>query len=187
MSFSKQLPVSIIKKAQKGDKFAIAHIYHEFKSPIYSMAYRILLDKAAAEDVLHQVIEKVMLKISSLKEARSFNGWLKAISYHTAIDYVNARTKEVELDTTTEWDQVAPKLVTDMQESSFDVMKYLASLNERERLVVIMFLVEGYTHNEVAQTLGISESNSKQIYRRALLKLNNLSAKGAYSGSLNHH
>ncbi len=179
MSFSKRLPNKVIIKAQKGDKFAITQIYHEYKSAILGLSYRILQDSYAAEDILQQVIEKMMNKITSLKDPSKFNGWLKTLTYRASIDYVNKKSKEVNSDSLDELDS---DYSVSQEVTSYDIEKYLEILNERERIVVILFLVEGTSHNEVAEKLDISEVNSKQIYRRAMNKLKELALKQSYSG-----
>ncbi len=177
MSFKQRLPNTIILKAQKRDQFALTHIYHQYKSAIYGLAYRITQDRDASEDILQQVIEKVILKINALKEPEKFNGWLKTLSYRVTIDYLNKSSKN--LDTEFDIDSFESQ---SFETTSLDIEKYLAVLNSRERLVLNLFLVEGYKHQEIAEKIGISEVNSKQIYRRSLQKLNNLSIKASYSG-----
>lgn len=180
MSFSKRLPNSIIIKAQQGDKFAITQIYQEYKSAIFGLSFRILQDRDAAEDILQQVIERMMQKMNTLNEPSKFNGWLKTLTYRASIDYVNKSAKELGAD-------ILEELVTDdsgYAEATLDIDKYLAILNQRERLIVVLFLVEGLSHREVAEKLAISEVNSKQIYRRSLNKLKQLAAKESYGGAM---
>ncbi len=177
MSFKRRLAAKVIKKAQQGDKFAFTHIYHQYKSAIYSLALRILRDSDAAEDIVHQVIEKVLVKIRDLDDVTKFNGWLKTLSYRTTIDYLNKRARDISMDLVDEVIDIASFDV-----NTLDIEKYLAILKPMERLVVILFLVEGYKHKEIAIKLDISEPSSKQIYRRSLNKLKLLESKVAFSG-----
>lgn len=177
VSFKQRLPTKIIFKAQSGDKFALTHIYNEYKSAIYSLAYRILQDRDASEDVLQQVIEKVILKVSDLNDVNKFNGWLKTLSYRITIDYLNKSKSQVVLD------EIENSLLVKEDElTTLDLDKYLQILNSRERLVLVLFLIEGYQHQEIADKLDLTEGNSKQIYRRALNKLKSLADKQAFSG-----
>ncbi|NVJ68103.1 MAG: sigma-70 family RNA polymerase sigma factor [Gammaproteobacteria bacterium] len=182
MSFSKRLPIKVIQKAQEGDKFAITQIYHEYKSAILGLSYRILQDSCAAEDILQQVIVKMMNKVSNLNDPAKFNGWLKTLTYRASIDHINKHKKEIGLES---MDELSSYETDTLGETNLDLEKYLINLNERERLVIILFLVEGATHKEVAEQLEISEVNSKQIYRRAMNKLKQLVTKTSYSGVMN--
>ncbi|WP_251359979.1 RNA polymerase sigma factor [Kangiella sp. TOML190] len=182
MSFSKRLPKSVIAKAQDGDQFALTTIYQEFKSPIYSLAYHITNNKAAAEDILQLVIEKVINKVSDVKNPAAFNGWLKTITYREAIDFIGKRKFEMPFEE--ELPEIHySEIVHILNETTFDIENYLKILSERERLVVLMFVLEGYSHREIAEELDISESNSKQIYSRSLQKLNLLTKKESFGGS----
>lgn len=182
MSFSKQLPISIIKRAQRGDQFALVQIYHEYKVAIYSLAHRITQDRDASEDIVQQVVEKVLLKIKYLNNRKGFNGWLKRIAYNQTIDYIKKKDKEISIEDMQLDFTESVNLTKSLSETAYDVKKFLTLLNKTERLVVVMFSLEGYSHKDIARALSISESSSKQIYRRSLMKLEKLSQKESYSG-----
>ncbi len=182
MSFSKRLPISVITKAQNGDQFALATIYQEFKSPIYTLAYHITNNKAAAEDILQLVIEKVINKVSDVQNPAGFNGWLKTVTYREAIDFVGKQKSELPFEEE-QLDLDYSKVTHILHETTFDIENYLKILKERERLVVLMFALEGYSHKEIAKELQITESNAKQIYSRSLQKLNLLTKKESFGGA----
>lgn len=182
MSFAASCSSRVIKKAQQGDKFALVQIYHLYKTPVYNLAYRMLNDSDLAADVLQMVFLKMMQNIQALSENNKIGPWLKRITYNLIIDTIRKRQKEVLLEENViefiEYDN-AVKVV---QSEYFDVEKYLATLSERERLIIYLFVIEGYNHSEIAIELEITESNSKQIYRRSLKKLLTTAKLTHYSG-----
>ncbi|MRX26679.1 RNA polymerase sigma factor [Kangiella sp. HZ709] len=182
MSFSKRLPTKVIIKAQKGDKFALTTIYQEFKVPVFNLAYKVTLNTAASEDILQQVFEKVINKIIFLDNPSTFNGWIKTITYRASIDYINKKKLHVDLSLVESGNVDYEKLLFSINEESLDIEKYLKNLADRERVVLILFVVEGYSHREIGNLLDITEGNSKQIYKRLLAKLSKVSNLAGYSG-----
>lgn len=182
LSFATECSKAIILKAQARDKFAITQIYHTYKSPIYSLAFRMLNDKQAAEDILQTVVEKIIVKLPNLSEPKKLGSWIKSMTYNSVIDLIRKNSKVVMLDEPIieflEYGQIS-QIITD---DSFDLSSFLSTLKEIERLVVTLHAIEGYTHSEVSKKVGISESNSKQIYRRTLKKLESMANLECYSG-----
>lgn len=183
MSFAALCSKAVVRKAQEGDKFAICQIYNTYKVAIYSLAYQMLKDKHSAEDILQTVVEKMILKLGKLSEPNKLGSWLKRMTYNTVIDHFRKHSKEVFLDEPLiehlEFEQVTKTLADEL----FDLEAYLSSLKPLERLVVSLHAIEGYGHAEVASKLDISESNSKQLYRRSLKKLESIAALERNSGN----
>ncbi len=184
LNFSKRVADRVIYKAAKGDKFALATLYHEFKKPVFNLAYKITLNADSAEDILQQVFEKVIYHVDTVRKPSAFNGWLKTITYRQSINYVQKLENYISIEdlesSSIDYSDAYSKLNTEL----LDLEKYLYVLNERERLVVFLFLIEGYEHKKIGDMLDFSENNSKQIYRRSLNKLKRVGEKDSYSGNL---
>ncbi|AUD78682.1 sigma-70 family RNA polymerase sigma factor [Kangiella profundi] len=182
MSFVALCPKKVIRKALAGDKFAFAQIYNTYKQPVYSLAYRMLQDVDASSDILQQVFLKVMTRLDDINDHTKLGSWIKRITYNCVIDYIRANSRE-SLGINDDYfadDFLAPQHIS-FDDYDLDVL--LSTLNARERSVLILFSVEEYTHQEIASMLSISESNSKQIYSRALKKLSQLAELERYSGN----
>lgn len=182
MSFATPCSKQIIKNAIAGDRLAYGQIYNTYKQAVYSLAYRMLQNPDAALDVLQQVFLKVMTRLVDVKDYSKFGSWLKRIAYNCVIDYIRANEREM---TGFDDDHFACGDYSGKQDSlaEFDLDSLLKGLSGRERAVLILFSIEEYTHQEIASELGISESNSKQIYSRSLQKLSRLASLERYSGS----
>lgn len=172
----------IIRKALAGDKFAFAQIYNTYKQPVYSLAYRMLQDVDASSDILQQVFLKVMTRLDAINDHTKLGSWIKRITYNCVIDYIRANSRE---SLGFNDDHFADDFSAPQHNSfdDYDLDVLLRTLNARERSVLILFSVEEYTHQEIASMLSISESNSKQIYSRALKKLSQLAELERYSGN----
>ena len=182
VSFATPCPKKVIRKALAGDRFAFAQIYNMYKQAVYSLAYRMLQDADASSDILQQVFLKVMTRLDNVNDHRKFSSWLKRITYNCVIDFIRANSRET---TGSNDDHFADDILVSQSDSidDYDLDVLLKTLNARERSVLILFSVEEYTHQEIATILSISESNSKQIYSRALKKLSQLAELERYSGN----
>ncbi|AOE49979.1 RNA polymerase sigma factor [Kangiella sediminilitoris] len=182
MSFKLSCPKKIIKKAQKGDKFAITHIYQLYKQPVFNLAYQMLRDEQRAADILQTVMVKMMTGIDAVSDTKKLNGWMKRVTYNTIIDVIRANSKLVDIDDSEAFDYSAPESLSVIQSEHWDVQRFLDLLDERERLVVWLSTVEGYTHREISNTLDISEQNSRVVFSRAMKSLKSLASDQRYSG-----
>lgn len=182
MSFAKHCPIEVIEGAVKGDADAFACIYETYKQPVYSLAYRMLQNPDSASDILQQVFEKIMIRLSDIQDHNKLGSWIKRITYNCVIDHIRANDKEA-VGLGEDYILSHPHLSYKDPLGSFDLDVFLESLDARERMVLVLFSIENYTHQEIAQELEISVSNSKQIYSRALKKLVQLAKLERYSGN----
>ena len=182
MSFHQNCPKKVINKAKKGDKFALTQIYELYKAPIFHLAFQMLRDEHKANDVLQTVMLKVINSIKSLSNITTFNGWIKRITYNTVIDIIRANQKLVDIGDESEFDYSEDDIVNNLNSPSWDLEQFLSILSERERLVVWLYAVEGLSHSEVAETIEVSEQNSRIIFSRAMKSLKSLAEDPRYSG-----
>ncbi len=182
MSFAIPCSKQVVRKALAGDMSAYAQIYNTYKQAVYSLAYRMLQNPDAASDILQQVFLKVMTRLSDVNDYSKFGSWLKRITYNCVIDYIRANERDA---TGFDDDHFAGDAFKSKSDSlaGYDLDSLLMTLCERERAVLVLFSIEEYTHQEIASQLGISESNSKQIYSRSLQKLSKLAQLERYSGN----
>lgn len=182
MSFNLNCSTSVIKRAQKGDKFALTQIYQLYKQPVFNLAYQMLRDEQRANDILQTVMVKMMTGINSVSEKKKFNGWMKRVTYNTVIDVIRSHSKLVDLPDHDSFDYSASDSLSVINSEHWDLESFLSFLDERERLVVWLSTVEGYTHKEIADQLNISEQNSRVVFSRAMKSLKSLASDHRYSG-----
>jgi RNA polymerase sigma factor (sigma-70 family) len=148
-------------KAQKA-------LFDIYAPKLYVVCLRYLKDQMRAQDVLQDTFVKIFANIGNYKSEGAFEGWLKRIAVNTCLDQLR---KDKKLLTDVSIDDVSHKLSTDSfsveKLMADDLLKLVQALPDGYRTVFNLFAIEGYSHQEIAQQLGISESTSKTQYLRA--------------------
>lgn len=174
--FGQNIAKSLITDAQSGDVAAMEAIYRTFCDPCFRLAYRMTNNKYLAQDVVHEVFIKVMKKIGKYQASGSFAGWIRQIAVNESIDFLKLNAKQqthVELD-----DTIHSKGLFENSwwDACKDLGKLTARLSDDARAVLFLHELEGYSHKEIGQLFGKSESFSKQSLSRAFTQLKNMNA-----------
>lgn len=141
---------------------------------MYNVALRIVNDEAEAEDVLQEAFLDAFNRIADFRQETTFGLWLKQIVINRSINYL--RKRKVELVGIDEV-EVADEPGYDESETQYKVAAVKAAMDELPdgyRVVLSLYLFEGYDHEEIAHILKITENTSRSQYMRAKRKLNSL-------------
>jgi len=151
-------------------------LYERFARPMLGICLRYTNDKMEAEDVLQMGFVKIFKAIESFKGG-SFEGWMKRIFIRESINQYHSR-KRMPIDYMEDdvyLNNYSPDGFSDAI-SALSVQEILALVDkipEGSKIVFNLFAIEGYTHSEIGQLLGISEGTSKSQYSRARYLLKN--------------
>lgn len=167
--FGQLLDDAILSRARCGDTHAFAAVYELYARAAYSLALRMLGDAAAAEDVVHDVFVKLMTQLESYHGDAPFGAWLKRLLVNAAIDSLRRRQRLAETDLQPVI-EAQPGRGTAAYEMTH-ALHVLEQLAPDARAILILHQLEGYTHKELAQMFGRSESYSKSILSRTLRRL----------------
>jgi RNA polymerase sigma-70 factor (ECF subfamily) len=133
-----------------------------------AVCQRYLRNNQEAEDVLQDGFVKVFQKIVDFKMEGSLEGWIRRIVVNTALDTIRKNKKLLD---DVQVEEVQYKVsFTDHQFDGMDLaqlMKLIDGMPDGYRIVFNMFAIEGYSHKEIADTLGVTENTSKSQYSRA--------------------
>lgn len=157
----------LLEGCKRGDRKAQESLYKTLASRMMGVCMRYAKDTYEAEDILQMGFVKVFQKVSDFRSDGSFEGWIRRIIVNTAIEVYrkNLRTLNV-VDIDEVYDQ--PQSTYDMSGLEMkDLMKLVQQLSTGYRLVFNMYVIEGYSHKEIADQLGISEGASKSQLSRA--------------------
>ncbi|MET4081692.1 RNA polymerase sigma factor (sigma-70 family) [Pedobacter sp. UYP30] len=162
----------LLQGCKNGERKTQELLYKQTSGKMMAVCMRYAKNRAEAEDVLQLGYIKVFTKINQFKEEGSFEGWIRRIMVNTSIENFrkNQRSlKVVELDEAFDQPSVGFDFGTLGME---DLLRVISKLSDGYRMVFNMYAIEGYSHREIAEQLGISESTSKsQLSRaRAILK-----------------
>jgi len=137
---------------------------------MYSVCLRIVNDSTEAEDVMQEAFLKAFKKIDSYKGEVSFGAWLKKIVINRSLDYL--KKKKVRFEEMNErTNQIADYQMTTKEVNIEAIKKAIHNLPDGYRIVLSLYLIEGYDHEEISQILGISNSSSRTQLLRAKNKL----------------
>ncbi len=171
----KNLHENIISECKKGNRKAQFEIYNLYYKSMYNASLRIVKNSAEAEDIMQDAFLKAFQNLGYYKEEVSFGAWLKRIVVNQSIDHLRKRKIEIipiENELTEK-----PVNETDADSEIDDKTKYeevlseISKLPEGYRIIITLYLLEGYDHNEIAEILKISSSTSRSQYLRARKKL----------------
>jgi RNA polymerase sigma factor (sigma-70 family) len=173
-----------LEGCKRKDRHAQRFIYEHFSGKMYALCCRYVKDKMEAEDVMVIAFTKVFERIGQFKGDGSFEGWVRRIMVNESLTYLR-RNKSMYLETDIEAADREPDYGSLQNElEAEDLRKLIADLPTGYRIVFNLFAIDGFSHQEIAEQLGITESTSKsQLSRaRAFLqkRLIELEGVGAY-------
>lgn len=169
-----------------GDRKTQQSLYNRYAPKMFSVCLRYAKDYHSAEDILQDGFVKVFKYISKFRREGSFEGWLRRIFVNTAIEHlrksinlypiVDENDRPIDILDDTVYDQL------DHQ----DLLNMVQSLSPGYRTIFNLYVIEGYSHKEIAKMLDISEGTSKsQLARsRQLLQKKVLSTRRHVAGSI---
>lgn len=134
-------------------------------------------DREEARDVLHEGFMKVFRNLAKFSRGTNLGAWIRRIMINTAIDHYRKNAKHpnlVEINHAIH-ETDAHDVVADM--SAEEILKLVQKLSPAYRAVFNLYVIEGYSHKEVGEALGISEGTSKSNLAKARGKLQGMVLK----------
>ncbi len=166
----------LVLGCQRRDRTAQRALYGHYAKPMYNLCLRMLRHAHDAEDVLQVAFVDIFGKIETFNFEASISAWIKRIVVNRCIDHLKKRrllTTDLDPDrhdSVQEAPETEPALSA--QKLSVEQIKRATlHLSEGYRVVLSLYLFEGYDHEEIAQILGISVGTSKSQYSRARKRL----------------
>jgi RNA polymerase sigma factor (sigma-70 family) len=164
----------LLEGCRRGDRKMQQELYNRFAPKMYGVCLRYASNAEEAEDILQEGFIKIFNKINSYRGEGSFEGWIRRIFVNTAIEHFRKKTYMQPI-TETEENTVEGKYLSVLDSlAEKDIIQLIQQLSPGYRTVFNMYVVEGYTHKQIADLLGISEGTSKSQLSRAKLILQDL-------------
>ena len=146
----------------------LAEAYRANLEPIYRYIYRKVGNRETAEDLTGEVFAKAVQGLQATRTPQAVQSWLYAAARTTIVDYWRRRVGETVDLSDVEDLLFAPHAGPTVDGAEGRVGRLLAALSERERSVLTLRFLRGYTLTETAHELGMSEGNVKVVQHRAL-------------------
>lgn len=168
----------LINSCKEGQRSAQYEIYKLYSKAMYNISMRILNHEEEAEDVLQESFLDAFSRIKDFRQESTFGLWLKQIVVNKSINYL--RKRKVEFISTEDIDVVDDSTTINDDDTEYKVeqiRKAILELPDGYRVVLSLYLLEGYDHEEISHILKISENTSRTQLLRAKIKLKNILLK----------
>ena len=159
----------LVAGCKRGESWARRELYEKYAPAMLSVCVRYVEDRESAKDVLQDGFIKIFTHIRQFDARGKLGGWIRQIIVNTALEYLqknemlkmNVRMDEFS-ETLDEFDHRVLENV-----SADDLIECIAELPCRCRTVFNLHAIEGFSHAEIAQKLGIQENSSRSNFARA--------------------
>ncbi len=168
----------LIEKCRQNNRIAQLQLYNQYCDGMFAVAMRFVNNTFEAEDIVQEAFIKAFTKLHQYKAEVSFGAWLKRIVINKSIDLLKSKKQHM-----LELDEVHLKVVDSSNENEWlvddmitleDVKAAIEKLPEKYQYVVMLYLIEGYDHQEISEILNITEVASRTQLSRGKAQLKEL-------------
>ncbi|HEX9106069.1 MAG TPA: RNA polymerase sigma factor [Longimicrobiales bacterium] len=158
-----------VRRAQAGDETAFGRLYDEHAGPIYALCLRMSGDAVEAATLTQDVFVRAWTGLAGFRGESAFGTWLHRLAVNVVLTARRgAGRRELRVEGHEDPDTLPGAATPPPQvESAIDLERAIASLPEGARTVLVLYDVEGYTHDEIAALCGIAPGTSKAQLHRA--------------------
>ena len=166
--------LQLIESCKRGDRASQKVVYDRLASRMFPICIRYAGDRESAQDILQDGFITLFTKLDDFKGDGSFEGWARRIFVTTALMYLRKKdalkmSEDLELAR-----NLKAENSSQLQNLGYkDLMAMITELPPGFRTVFNMYAIEGYSHKEIGEILGISETTSRTQLSRARVWLQN--------------
>ncbi len=157
----------LIEKCKKGKARYQKVLYDRYSCKVYPICYRYAKNEEDAKDILQETFIRVFNKLETFQDKGSFEGWIKRIAVNVAIRHYQNTVKKIDQHDIEKAPEISSQESILSELNAEDILKKISELPNGYRLVFNMYALEGYSHKEIAEKLGISEGSSRSQLTRA--------------------
>ncbi|MBT3209672.1 MAG: sigma-70 family RNA polymerase sigma factor [Bacteroidetes bacterium] len=164
----------IIDRCRTGDSKAQYQLYKLYYKAMFNTSLRIINNKVEAEDVMQEAFLTAFEKMNTFSNENNFGAWLKRIVINRSIDYLKKKKMDFcEINEISEncMPEENQNLNENKQEKIIQIKQAMHDLPEKYRVVLSLYLFEGFDHEEISQVLNVTQSNSRTLLTRGKQKL----------------
>lgn len=153
------------------ERWAQQKLYEEYYGKMMAVCLRYANNQDDALDILHEGFIKVFKHIASYQPGTALQAWIRRIMVNTAIDYYrkNIRRRTEDIETAYDLDNNEADAISQCSEK--DILAAITQLTPAYRTVFNLYVIEGFSHREIGEQLGITESTSRSNLVKARMKL----------------
>ena len=164
----------LIQACVKNERWAQKILYEQFYPKMMAVCMRYSHNRDDALDILHDGFIKVFRNISKYQPGTSLSAWIHRIMVNTSIDYYRKKVRRRTEDLDTAYDIQSSDADAVAQCGEKEILAAVQRLSPAYRSVFNLYVVEGFSHREIAEKLDITESTSRSNLVKARMKLKNM-------------
>lgn len=169
--------IDLIQGCIREERQMQEELYKRFAPKMFAVCLRYAGNAEEAEDILQEGFIKIFKKLSGFRGEGSFEGWIRRIFVNTAIEHFR-RKRYLQPVTEKEEGTIEGNYLSVLDSlAEKDIINLIQELSPGYRTVFNMYVIEGYTHKEIGDALGISEGTSKSQLSRAKVILQDMVKK----------
>lgn len=177
----------LIEGCRQGNGQAQKRLYDRYGAKLFAVCCRYIKDRMQAEDVWITAFAKILGRIDQYTGEGSFEGWMRRVVVNEALTHLRRhRHVFLQLDMGHADSEVDVQKLDDSLAAE-ELLKMIDALPEGYRMVFNLYAIEGYSHKEIAEQLGINENTSKSQLSRARAALQQRLATIEQGTSPNRH
>ena len=161
----------VVERVRNGDSTAFSDLYALYKIPVYNLCLRLTRHVQDAEDLTQEVFLQVYRKVNGFRGESAFGSWLFRVATNVTMMHLRKRrVEEVPVDVLELQDRPLESVGAHDRYDPVEhitLLRALGSLSKNRRALVLLHDLKGLTHNEVAQSLGVTASTSKSRLSQA--------------------
>lgn len=161
----------LIQACVRRERWAQQALYETYYSQMMGVCLRYANDEEEALDILHEGFIKVFRHIKKYQPGTSLTAWVRRIMVNTSIDYYRKNMRRRTEDIEQAYDLSSTDADAISQCSEREILAAIQELTPAYRAVFNLYIIEGYSHREIAEMLDITESTSRSNLVKARLKL----------------
>jgi RNA polymerase sigma-70 factor (ECF subfamily) len=171
-------------KQERGSQKMLYKVFYGFSMGI---CLRYANNREEAAEVMNQGFYKVFTRIDTYDRSRPFKAWLGKIMMNVSIDYYRANLKMAYTEDLDKAEHISDGDLADKKLNYDDLLAMIQKLPNAYRTVFNLFAIEGYSHDEIGELLGISAGTSKSNLHKARQKLKVMISEADSSGKGNNY
>jgi RNA polymerase sigma factor (sigma-70 family) len=157
----------LINDCKAGKRTAQAQLYELFAPKLFGVCLRYSRDETEAEDTLHEGFITIFNKIGQFSFKGSFEGWMKRIVVNISLEKCRTRFRMTTVEDISIYESSSINEDVYAELNANHLLGMIRSLSPRYQAVFNLYAIDGYTHKEIAEILGIDEGTSKSNLSRA--------------------
>jgi RNA polymerase sigma factor (sigma-70 family) len=169
----------LIHRCKKNERAAMAELFSILAPKLKGVCYRYTGNAFDAEDLMQETFITIFTKMGSYKEEGSFEGWARRIAVNTSLNWLKKNKVILQMQALSTKHDAEDKedddYIVDLHAE--ELMQHIAKLPDGYRTILNLFAIEGYSHKEIGEQLGINESTSRSQYTRAKKALQHMFMK----------